>query len=381
VARETMPLDAPATARLTAFADDLATWPDEATYEAEQAGQEPPLGAKSLIPTGLFTDADQEAVAHMLLTGRVLAAEVKQNGSTGETFRWALARTFGGTTSSLRRWKSRRSRPRRSCKGTSGLSARSTLRRLGLLLAGLALVAQAGCFGNGASHFTVRSELLGRSLEQAVLVPEGKTKGRPVLVLLHGRSSSPDSMVKGSFRDALERLGKRAPIIVFANGGDHSYYHDRSDGRWGSYILREVIPTAVRRYHADGSRVAIGGFSMGGFGAFDLARFSRFCAVGGHSAAMWRTGAETPEGAFDDAEDFARHDVMEAAAANPRLYGKARVWIDVGTDDPFRSADEELARRLPGARLHVWEGGHDFSYFEDHSAQILGFYADALARC
>jgi hypothetical protein len=32
----------------------------------------------------------------MLLTGRVLAAEVKQNGWTGETFRWALARTFGG---------------------------------------------------------------------------------------------------------------------------------------------------------------------------------------------------------------------------------------------------------------------------------------------
>jgi hypothetical protein len=96
VARETMPLDAPATARLTGFADDLATWPDEAAYEAAQAGQEPPLGAESLIPTGLFTDGDQEAVAHMLLTGRVMAADVKQNDWTGEKFRWALARTFGG---------------------------------------------------------------------------------------------------------------------------------------------------------------------------------------------------------------------------------------------------------------------------------------------
>ena len=33
---------------------------------------------------------------------------------------------------------------------------------------------------------------------------------------------------------------------VFANGGDHSYYHDRADGRWGSYILDEVIPAAAR---------------------------------------------------------------------------------------------------------------------------------------
>jgi S-formylglutathione hydrolase FrmB len=248
-------------------------------------------------------------------------------------------------------------------------------------LAPLALLAVSACGGSGASHFSVQSKLIGRSLEQAVLLPSGSSRGRPLLVLLHGRSSSPDSMVKSSLRGALKGLGKRAPIIVFANGGDHSYYHDRADGRWGSYVLREVIPAAVRRYHADGSRIAIGGFSMGGFGALDLARFRRFCAVGGHSAAMWRTGGETPQGAFDDAEDFAANDVLAAAAANPRVYGKAKIWIDVGTSDPFRSADSELARRLPGARFHLWRGGHEFSYFERHAAEILGFYADALAAC
>jgi len=188
-------------------------------------------------------------------------------------------------------------------------------------------------------------------------------------------------MVKGAIRRALKRLGGRAPIIVFANGGDHSYYHDRADGRWGSYVLREVIPAAVRRYHADGSRIAIGGFSMGGFGALDLARFRHFCAVGGHSPALWRTGGETPQGAFDDAEDFAQNDVLAAAAKNPHLYGRAKVWIDVGTSDPFRSADKELARRLSGARFHLWHGGHEFSYFEHHASEILGFYAAALARC
>jgi S-formylglutathione hydrolase FrmB len=248
-------------------------------------------------------------------------------------------------------------------------------------IAALCLVAVcAGC-ANGATHFTVKSRLLGRSLEQAVLLPPGSSRGRPVLVLLHGRSSSPDSMVKGSLRNALKDLGKRAPIVVFANGGDHSYYHDRADGRWGSYVLREVIPAAVRRYHADGSRIAIGGFSMGGFGAFDLARFRRVCAVGGHSAAMWRTGGETPEGAFDDAEDFAQNDVLGAAAANPHLYRGAKVWIDVGEEDPFRSADTELAHRLSGARFRLWRGGHDFSYFEHHASAILGFYAAALANC
>ena len=250
-------------------------------------------------------------------------------------------------------------------------------------LAGFALVliACAGC-GTGANeHFTIQSRLVGHSLEQAVFVPSGDTHGRPLLVLLHGRSSSPDSMAKKSITNAIGKLGSRAPVVVFANGGNHSYYHDRADGRWGSYIMREVIPAAVRKYDLDKRRIAIGGFSMGGFGALDLARFRRFCAVGAHSAAMWRTGGETPQGAFDDAEDFEQNDIIEAATANPRLYGSARVWIDIGTNDPFRNANEELARRLAGESFHLWRGDHDFSHFERDAPKVMRFYADALERC
>jgi S-formylglutathione hydrolase FrmB len=247
-------------------------------------------------------------------------------------------------------------------------------------LAALAL-ALAGCGSAADEHFTVKSRLVGRSLEQAVILPSGDTEGRPLLVLLHGRSSSPDSMARSSVARAIGKLGERAPVVVLANGGDHSYYHDRSDGRWGSYIIREVIPAAVRKYRLDGKRIAIGGFSMGGFGALDLARFRRFCAVGGHSAAMWRTGGETPAGAFDDAEDFEQNDIIGAAQENPHLYGRARIWLDVGTDDPFRNADTELARLLPGARFRLWQGGHKISYFDGHADEILRFYANALSRC
>jgi S-formylglutathione hydrolase FrmB len=49
-----------------------------------------------------------------------------------------------------------------------------------------------------------------------------------------------------------------------------------------------VIPQVTRRFGTDRRRVAIGGISMGGFGAYDLARLNpgRFCAVGGHSPAL-----------------------------------------------------------------------------------------------
>jgi S-formylglutathione hydrolase FrmB len=248
-------------------------------------------------------------------------------------------------------------------------------------LAPLGVLALVGCGNSASAHFTVKSRLVGRSLEQAVILPSGDTKGRPLLVLLHGRSSHPDNMARSSIAKAVDKLGSRAPVVLLANGGDHSYYHDRRDGRWGAYLLHEAIPAAVRKYHLDPRRVAIGGFSMGGFGALDLARFRHFCAVGGHSAAMWRTGGETPQGAFDDAEDFGHNDLIAAARANPRLYRGARIWIDVGTADPFRSADTELARLLPQARFHLWRGGHELSWFDDHATEIFRFYVNALRDC
>ena len=172
---------------------------------------------------------------------------------------------------------------------------------------------------------TVHSRLLRRSLTQLVVLPRGGGKGRPLLVLLHGRSSSPSAFLSDPFFEELHALGGRAPDVLLANGGDHSYYHNRRDGPWGSYILREAIPAGLAASHADRHRVAIGGVSMGGFGALDLARLrpKRFCAVGGHSAALWFSGGDTPAGAFDDAADFARHDVIRFAR-HRLLYHAAR---------------------------------------------------------
>jgi S-formylglutathione hydrolase FrmB len=148
--------------------------------------------------------------------------------------------------------------------------------------------------------------------------------------------------------------------------------------------LREVIPEAVRRLRADGRRVAIGGISMGGFGAFDIARQApgRFCAVGGHSAAVWTTAGETAPGAFDDAQDFARHDLVALARAQGRdPWGAATsLWLDGGTEDPFRPGDSALADAL-GIRLHQWPGGHTGAYWHAHYGNYLRYYADALAAC
>ena len=241
--------------------------------------------------------------------------------------------------------------------------------------------------GGAMQSFTVDSKFVKKKLEQQVAVPDGGAAGRPLLVLLHGRNSKPADMFPSSFWIELAKLGSAAPVVVAVNGGASSYYHDRESGGWGRYVFREVIPQAIKKYGADGKRIAIGGTSMGGFGALDLARLhpKSFCAVGGHSAAIWKTGGETPQGAFDDAADFRRHDIYAAATDKKTPYAGQHMWIDVGREDPFLKADTAFAHAVKkgGAdtTFHVFPGGHGQAYYAAHVADYLQFYARELARC
>ena len=249
---------------------------------------------------------------------------------------------------------------------------------------------------DGASviHYTLDSRLLHRNLPEIAVVPAGGGT-RPLLVLLHGRhdpsrlpflsrtNTGPESMLSNALFAAIAGLGKRAPVVVLLNGGGHSYYHDRRDGPWATSILDEAIPDAVQRFGT--KKIAIGGISMGGYGALHIAslRPREFCAVGGHSAALWLSGGSSAPGAFDDAEDFARNDIF-TAARNGAFTGLS-VWMDGGTDDPFRQADASFVSLLRSKNVavtyHVWPGAHTSSYWNAHMAAYLQFYASALARC
>jgi hypothetical protein len=104
--------------------------------------------------------------------------------------------------------------------------------RLAIGCAALLLVLPTACGGDGLERFPVESSLVGSTLEQVALRPDGGK--RPLLVLLHGRGMEPQALVTDALRVALDDLGERAPIVLMANGGDHSYFHDRRDGRWAA---------------------------------------------------------------------------------------------------------------------------------------------------
>jgi S-formylglutathione hydrolase FrmB len=249
-----------------------------------------------------------------------------------------------------------------------------------ILAAGVAVAVAAIAYAwyrGGDEQATGQPLAIGARLHRLIPARGDRT---PLLVLLHERGGTPRELLWPELLDALEAEGERAPAVLLVDGGDHSYYHDRDDFKWGTHILRDAIPAARRRMNTDPRREAIGGFSMGGFGALDLARQRRFCAVGGHSPALWLEPSQTPEGAFDDAEDFERHDVIGFADVNPRLFRGARVWLDSGDADPFRLAMLTLGAEI-GVRPKVWRGDHSPRYWRAHVDEYVRFYADALARC
>jgi enterochelin esterase-like enzyme len=244
----------------------------------------------------------------------------------------------------------------------------------------LAVAALVGCSspspvntqGARILHLTIDSRFVHGAMPLTLVTPAGGGADRPLPVFLHGVVYDNNSQLTDQMFAALHALGLRVPDIAFPYG-DASYWVNSADGAWASYVLDEVIPEALTVLNADPRRVAIGGISMGGYGAYAIARLDpgRFCAVGGHSAAIGSLGGAPAS----------TSDVIAAARANPKLYGHAQLWLDVGAQDPyFIAADQQLASALH-MQLHMWLGGHDFGYWNAHWSDYLGFYAHAFAGC
>jgi predicted esterase len=238
-------------------------------------------------------------------------------------------------------------------------------------------------------HNELKSKAVGgRELGYNVIVPPKlPARGHRSLILyLHGRGG-----YEGTFNDevlrGIVRLHGHGPLVVFPAGGVHGYWHNRAEGKWEDWVMKEVLPRVERRYGVDPHKIAIGGISMGGFGALDIAlkHPGMFCAAAGDSPALWFEEAETAPGAFEDLADFERNNVVGTVQEDPNAFGGTHVWIDYGDEDPFRVYDEGFVAAMEGSEgsftSHSWPGGHDGAYWAAHWPDYQRWFVKQLASC
>jgi S-formylglutathione hydrolase FrmB len=117
----------------------------------------------------------------------------------------------------------------------------------------------------------------------------------PVVYFLHGLNNDQTSWCQarnGSLQDKVEEMmlsGQIPEFIMVHPGGDSSFYCNSADGtrRYEDFVTQDLIAFVESHYRArkDRRNRAIGGTSMGGFGALKIAmKFpDRFAATVGHS--------------------------------------------------------------------------------------------------
>jgi enterochelin esterase-like enzyme len=224
----------------------------------------------------------------------------------------------------------------------------------------------------------------GAEVGWALRYPPGHAPGDPLplVVSLHARGASHrtafTALGMGEALDRLVRAGAAPFALATVDGGDHGYWHAREDGTdAGSMVVDEFVPMLASR-GLDTTRLALHGWSMGGYGALLLAGRRRLAvrAVAVASPALFTEAGHTPPGAFDGAADYRRNDVY----GRPDLLDGVPLRVDCGRSDPFYVASRDFVARIRPAPVTTFgRGGHDAAYWRSVAPAELAFLGRHLA--
>jgi len=259
------------------------------------------------------------------------------------------------------------------------------------------------------------SPALGRDLIYSLYLPPGYDAGAaryPTLYLLHGKDGNHlEWLHEGHLRQTLDRMiaaGTVVPMIVVMpdGGGDSWYVNSKALGGKGDYqtaIATDLVASvdgslrtkAERRYRA------IGGLSMGGFGALRLAFVQpfRYQAASSFSGALWSsmTAESTPgdfverifDGAFGrpfDPRRFVAENPLSLIAAAAATPDPPAVFLTVGDRDRFKLYDDTFKafERMRAAKLDVamrmTGGDHDWDTWAAALPEALEFFDRQFKR-
>jgi S-formylglutathione hydrolase FrmB len=236
----------------------------------------------------------------------------------------------------------------------------------------------------------IRSEALTKATTVRVVLNQNAEPPFPTFYLLHGLSDDESIWTR---RTSIERYAEQYPFLIVMPDGGRAWYCDSRLGGYETFIAQELVafidklfPTLKQaRYRA------IGGLSMGGYGALKLGwKYPRvFGSITAHSSAVgfmhhWGANGESdiPEvRLIANDVDAKANDIYELAAKCPPG-ARPNLYFDCGRDDFLYGENEDLARYLLKLKIpHTYnrfDGAHDWGYWDTHLQDALKFHAKVM---
>jgi putative tributyrin esterase len=227
----------------------------------------------------------------------------------------------------------------------------------------------------------MNSRALERSVTYTILLPDPAEVGDgpyPVLVQLHGRNGSHTRWLSNS---NLNTYAKNLPLIIVLPDGANSLWANlHPTARYEDFIVQDLWEhiNATFSVRKD-SPWAIGGLSMGGYGAIRLGLKypEKYCSIYAHSSVIPNHEELTtawPERAAD--LDCYRLASEIAPAKLPRLS------FDCGTEDGLLEHNQRFHTHLQELGLAhsyaEYPGAHTWDYWDLHVQAALLQHAEVL---
>ena len=252
---------------------------------------------------------------------------------------------------------------------------------------------------------SVSSKILARAVPFCVVLPASfdadKSRRYPILYFLHGLGDNEQFLVHSGLWNVVEDMRDRHELkefLIATPDGGSGFYINSKDGknRYEDFLIEEFLPFIEKRYRVSPGRVnrAVGGVSMGGYGALHLAFHhpQLFNSVSAHSAALVENiptfAADAQRsmhtrvfgGVFGNPLDpaFWQQNSPLTLAHSANLAG-LKIYFDCGAQDDYHfelgatALDKILTARHIPHEFHLYPGVHDYTYFAAHIPASLSF--------
>ena len=222
------------------------------------------------------------------------------------------------------------------------------------------------------------STALDRMTTYNIIIPEGGAGPYPVVLQLHGHGDDHTSWLQKT-KIALYAV-LHPMIIVFPDGGTSYYLNLDEPGslrkwhkeKYEDFLINDLRRHVTNTFHVRTGRWAIGGNSMGGFGAIRLGcKYPElFASVWAHSGAFWnRDDLEDTVPDLDDADIYLHVERLSKATQ------KVQLTFDCGMDDYLLEKSRNLHTYMEKVDLpHLYienPGAHQWEYWDEHTPAAL----------